>query len=273
MSKGIISVDNGGFSTCVVTENTVKKIPSAKGFYHKRNLESTHGEFDFDVTIDNKRYFAGTLAIESELPIEMHTNSKQQDFFDISTLIAIHQYGYQENYLITPVPIFMHSDSEKAGIINRLKKEWTVKINGLEKTFNIADVRVAPETVSAFWVKRPMGKIRWVDWGSRTIGYGTTLNDGKIMKFLDKESGTFEAKGLEALTSSTPHSLVEYVCGKLTAKWRQTDTVYHIGGGALNQAIIQCFSKYFPKSSVHEDPQMALAKGMFVVSKGVFKIE
>lgn len=272
MSKGIISVDNGGFTTCVQTANVMKKIPSAKGMYHERRLKSTHGEFDFDVTIEGKRYFAGTLAVESRLPVEMHTESKQQDFFDISTLIAIHQYGFQENYLITPVPIFMHNEDEKNGVITRLKKEWTVTINDVEKSFVIADVKVAPETVSAFWVKRPQGKVRWVDWGSRTIGYGTTLNDGRSMRFLDKESGTFEDKGLEALKNITPHDLVEYVCGRLTAKWKKNDTVYHIGGGALDKRIIQNFSKYFPNSQVHENPQMALAIGMYILAKGVFQI-
>lgn len=272
MSKGIISIDNGGYSTCIVTANTSKIIPSAKGLYHDRKLKSVHGEHDFDVIIDGKRYFAGTLAVESELPLEMHTHSKQQDFFDISTLLAIHQYGYLENFLITPVPIFMHNEEEKNGIIERLKKEWNVTVNGVEKQFIISDVKVAPETVSAFWVVRPHGKVRWVDWGSRTIGYGTTLNDGRSMKFLDKESGTFENKGLEALKTSTPQALVDYVCGKLTAKWKQNDTVFHIGGGALNRSIIQYFTNYFPKSQVHKNPQMALAEGMYALSKGVFKI-
>lgn len=269
--EGVIAVDNGGHSTGVVTATIQKIFPSAKGEYIDMPLETVHGAYDFIVNLAGRQYLAGTLAVESELPLQMHSDTKQHMFYDLSTLIAIHQYGYAINYLVTCIPIFMMTNKEeKDGIRKRLMGEWTLTVNGITKTFTIADVKIAPETVVAFWIKRPHGKARWIDWGSRTIGYGTTINDGENMKFLNVESGTFKGKGLEAVTSSY-EALSDFVAGRLLSKWSRDDKVYHIGGGAKNNSLINAISNHFPNSEVHEQPQLSVARGMYILGRGVYE--
>ena len=271
--EGVIAIDNGGHSTGVVTSTLQKLFPSCKGEYTYRPLDSTHGQYDYIVEVNGSKYFAGTLAqYECEFPIQMHSESKQHIFYDLSILIACHQFGYQANHVITCVPIVMVTPEEKQGIAERLKRDWTVTINGETKVFRIADVKVSPETVSAFWVKKPEGTVRWVDWGSRTVGFGTTVNDGEAMKFINKDSGTFHGKGLEAINSSDYNMLANFIAGRLLAKWKPTDKVIHVGGGAKNDKLIEAFNKHFPNSEIHEQPQLAVAKGLYIMGRGVYDL-
>jgi hypothetical protein len=114
------------------------------------------------------------------------------------------------------VPIGMHSQKEKEGRIERLKGEHTIVVNGKSRTFSVMDVKVAPETAVAFWVKEPQGKTRFIDLGSRTIGYATTVLEDGMTRFIDTESGTIDGKGLEALGADyDQQALADYICGRL----------------------------------------------------------
>lgn len=269
-TEGVIAIDNGGKFTKVVTANSFIKFPSEKGEYRERSLVSTHGRFDYIVELEGRKYMCGSLAVECEFPIQMHSDTKQHLFYDLSVLIACHQFGYEVNYVVISIPIYMNTPQEKVGLISRLKREWTVTVNGETRTFVIADVKVAPETVTAFWVTQPTGLVRWVDWGSRTIGYGTTINDGSQMRYLDAQSGTFSKKGLEAIRSNDYTALVDFVAGKLLSMWDKNDRVIHTGGGALVSQIIDHFRTHFPYSEVHENPQLAQAFGMYALGREVY---
>lgn len=200
ITSGTIAIDNGGHSTCVITKNGADKFYSVKGYYGDRKLTEVTGKYDFIVEYKGEKYVMGTLAkYDCKYPLQMHTKSKQHLFFDLSILVAIHQFGYATNYVITSVPIKMHEEKEKNGVIERLIGEHTLTVNGKRKKFSIVDCKVAPETAVAFWIKEPKGKSRFLDLGSRTIGYATTVFEDNVTRFIDTESGTMYGKGLEAL--------------------------------------------------------------------------
>lgn len=275
LNSGLIAVDDGGNSTCVITKDRQEKFPSVKGLYGNRTLTDVKGKHDYIVDYKGERYVMGDLAkFDCQYPLQMHTDTKQNIFFDLSTLVAIHQFGFASNFLITCVPISMHNEKEKLGRISRLLGSHTITVNGYTKTFNIMDVKVAPETAVAFWINEPQGKARFIDLGSRTIGYATTICSDGITRFIDTESGTFKGKGLEALDSDYDHKgLSDYICGRLIANWNEDDTVYLLGGGALDNKLVDSIRRYFPKADIMPNPQMANAIGMYLLGRVAYDME
>lgn len=272
---GVIAIDDGGHSTCVVTRDRKENFYSVKGLYGERTLTSSFGKHDFIVEYMGEKYVAGSLAkYDCAMPLEMHTQTKQHLFYDLSILIAIHQYGYLSNFVVTSVPIEMHTPEEKEGRIERLKKSHRITVNGVTKTFAIADIRVAPETASAYWIDEPKGKTRWLDLGSRTIGYATTINENDINRFIDTESGTFFGKGLEALSKKyDPKGLADFLCGRLIKNWYTDDKVYLLGGGSLDKNLVQYIKTYFPNAEVMDNPQMSNAIGMYRLGKYAYGMD
>jgi plasmid segregation protein ParM len=273
INMGVISIDDGGNTTGVVTKKHHEIFPSVKGFCGDRNLTEATGKHDYIVEYKNEKYVMGTLAkYDCSLPIEMNTKSKQNVFFDLSILVAIHQFGYLSNYLVTSVPIKMYKEEEKLGRINRLKGSHTITVNGIRKTFSITDVTVSPETAVAFWIYQPEGKTRYIDLGSRTIGYATTINEHGENRFIDTESGTYFGKGLEALNEDyDPKGLADYICGRLISIWGRYDIVYLLGGGALDEELVKYIREYFPKAKVMDNPLMSNADAMYQL--GCYKYE
>lgn len=273
-NSGLISIDNGGHSTCVITKEGAENFPSVKGKYGNRTLTKVSGKHDYVVDYQGERYVMGTLAkYDCQYPLQMHTDTKQNLFFDLSTLVAIHQFGYSINYVVTSVPITMHSDEEKQGIVERLIGDHIITVNGSRKSFSVIDVKVAPETAVAFWLKEPHGKSRYIDLGSRTIGYATTIYEDDITRFIDTESGTFNGKGLEALEGDYDQkALADYICGRLISKWKRDDNLYLIGGGALDSQLVGYIRDYFPHATVLDDPQMANALGMYLLGRIAFNM-
>jgi len=274
MNSGVISIDDGGFSTCVVTQHHHEKFYSVKGLHGNRKLTESKGKYDYVVEYGGDLFVMGDLAYyDCKLPLQMHSKSKQHLFFDLSILVGIHQFGYEDNYLITSVPIGMHVESEKNGRIDRLKGKKTITVNGIKKTFNICDVKVAPETAVAYWINEDQGKSRYIDLGSRTIGYATTIFENGVPRFIDGESGTFYGKGLEALGESYDHAgLADFICGRLIKDWSDDDKVYLIGGGALDNKLVECIQRYFPNATPMGNPQMANSIGMYLLGTNAYGI-
>lgn len=272
ISTGIISIDDGGSSTCVVTKDKKESFPSVKGLYGKRTLTESNGKYDYVVEYKGEKYVMGTLAkYDCRYPLEMHTDTKQNLFFDLSILVAIHQFGYSNNFVVTSVPITMHTEEEKTGRRGRLLGSHRITVNGISKTFNIMDVKVAPETAVGFWVNQPKGKSRYIDLGSRTIGYATTIYEDDTTRFIDSESGTYLGKGLEALSDDYDQSaLADYICGRLLAKWNKDDVVYLMGGGALDKELAENIQKYFTKAVVFDNPRMVNSVGMYLLGRNVY---
>lgn len=269
---GLICVDDGGSSTCVVTRSAQEWFPSVKSNYGKRNLISTKGKHDYVVDYLGERYILGTLALyDSKYPLQMHSRSKNDIFFDLSVLTAIHKYGYLSNMLVVTCPIKMLNEDEVKGRIQRLKKTHTITVNGNTKTFAVNDVIVSPETASAYWVTEPKSKVRWIDLGSRTVGYGTTINENGIVRFIDTESGTFFGMGLEGDDQYDPKFLARYICGRLLKIFDTEDLVHLIGGGALDDILVGYIKEYFPNAQVFNgDPRMANALGGYNLGRYEF---
>lgn len=272
MSSGVISIDDGGSSTCVVTRHGQENFPSVKGLLGDRKLTEISSKYDFIVEYKGEKYVMGTLAKnDCKYPLQMHTDSKQNTFYDLSVLTAIHQYGYLTNYLMTSVPISMHNDKEKEGRILRLKGKHTIRVNDITKTFEIEDVKVAPESASAFWINEPKGRNRYIDLGSRTIGYATTLYEHEVTRFIDTESGAFKGKGIEALdVSYNQQALADYICGRLLSMWNPEDDVSLLGGGALDEKLVDAIREYFPKVTALDNPQMSNALGMYLLGRIIY---
>jgi plasmid segregation protein ParM len=266
---GVVAVDDGGYSTGIVTKNNEEMFYSVKGLYGDRTLTTSNSKHDFIVDYLGERYVMGTLAkYDCAMPMEMHTKSKANLFYELSTLVAIHQYGYSSNYLICSTPIKMHTEDEKIARMVGLKKSHTIMVNGITRTFSIDDVKVAPEGVVAYWLHEPKGKARWLDLGSRTIGYGTTINEDDVNRFIDTESGTFFGKGLQALDEQyDAKGLADYICGRLVKVWNTNDKVYLLGGGSLDDKLVMQILKYFPNAEVIDNPQMANARAMYRLGK------
>lgn len=269
LRSGMIVIDDGGNSTCVITKDGQELFPSVKGLYGNRNLTETNGKYDYVVDYKGKRYVMGTIAkLDCRLPLQMHTKSKQNIFFDLSILVAIHKFGYESNFVVTSVPITMHNDDEKIGRTNRLIGDHTITVNGVEKSFNIVDVKVAPETAVAFWISEPHGKTRFLDLGSRTVGYATTVNKDGDIRFIDTESGTLNGKGLEALGDDyDQQALADFICGRLIIDWKESDKVQLLGGGALDEKLVSSIREYFPNAIVLDNPQMSNALGMYFLGR------
>lgn len=275
IGNGVIAIDNGGSSTCVVTKRTQESFPSVKGLYGSRTLTNISGKYDYIVDYKDEKYVMGTLAkYDCPYPLQMHTDTKQHLFFDLSVLVAIHQFGYSVNHLVVSVPISMHSDEEKYGVIKRLIGKHTITVNNHQKSFTIMDVKVAPETAVAFWVREPQGRNRFIDLGSRTIGYATTLYEDGVNRFIDSESGTFKGKGLEALSDSyNQKALSDYICGRLMSIWNPNDNVFLLGGGALDSKLVEGIKSYFPKAVVMDNPKMVNSVGMYLLGRLAYDME
>lgn len=267
MSRGLIVVDDGGHSTGVITKYGQESFPSVKGLYGDRTLTKAKGRYDYIVEYLGEKYVMGTIAkLDCRLPLQMHTKTKQHLFYDLSVLVAIHQFGYLENNLIVSVPIKMHTDDEKNGRIHRLEGKHTVTVNDVTKTFEIVEVKVAPETAVSFWISEPEGKSRYLDLGSRTIGYATTVYEDGDVNFIDTESGTLFGKGIEALGDAYDSiGLADYICGHLLSVWKPDDAIQILGGGALDVALVERIREYFPNAEAIDNPQMANTLGMYML--------
>lgn len=273
----LIAIDDGGYSTAVVTRDVEDMFPSVKSIYgNNRKLTEIVGKHDFIVEYKGNKYVAGTLAqFDSSLPVKMFDESKAHEFFDLSVLISVFLYGGVDNVIIVSVPVDMHTPEEKKARIERLQGTHTMTINNKSKTFYISKVAVAAEGASAYWVNELYGWTKYLDIGSRTVNYASVYNDGDSVRYIDTQSGTFHNKGIEALDKEfDAKGLADYICGRLFSKgWKLDDDIFLLGGGSLNNDLVNEIKRYFPKSKVMEKPLYANAIGMYNLGRYNFGIE
>lgn len=265
---GNIVVDDGGSNTVCVTKHRTEIFPSVKGIYGNRTLTQIKSKYDFIVEYEGETYVLGTLAaVDCDFPIRMFSKSKQHEFFDLSVLVSIHQYGFYDNRLIISVPVKMHTEEEKQGRIKRLLGNHTLKVNGITKSFLISDVKVSAESTTPYFINQPSDESHYIDIGSRTINFSKIINMNGDFRLIDTASGTFFDKGLESLGDAfNAKALGDYICGQLLAKWNPDSKVYLLGGGALNQELVDRIKTYFPNSEVMKNPLTANAEGMYILA-------
>jgi plasmid segregation protein ParM len=185
----IIGADGGNYETKIVTPNGAFKFRSCLGEYRDFNIDKgLLTEDDMVFEYNGKKGFAGTLAeSESTFIREMAGDTKAHEDALIRILIGIHRFASGgEHDIIVGQPIRKHK-AEKEHIVRMLKKEHTITVNGITKTFTIRNVNVAPEGAAAYWcLKENIEKVRIIDVGSGTVNC-STINEGR---FIDRDSFT-----------------------------------------------------------------------------------
>lgn len=275
--SGIIAIDNGGEYTKVLTDSfkTPKVITSTKSFGSDGHFSRNIKEGDFDVVYDGQRYFFGSLVRHA--PDDLITGlgqTKDHIFFIISTLLAIHQYGYDINYvsLSTPLKEYLEEDNEQ--LEQKLVGTHTLEVNGETKTFEIMAIEVAPEALVAFYNQKPTGKVRWIDFGSRTVNTGTTyFEEGwEDPDFFEDEQGTIIDKGLSLEKGVNYNKYVLTVQNYLgKKKWKNDDRIKIIGGGGEIQELVDAFTSLYPNAEVITDPQIEQVKGLYEFAKAIYQ--
>lgn len=274
-TSGVIAVDNGGLNTKILSEEMEKPVTiSSRKAYGHNNLRLTKslGEGSYKVKWNDKYYFFGSLILESDAEMSGYTNTKAKPFFILSILQAVALYGFDKNKVVTCTPFSRYTDEERGNIENMLLGKHSLEINDVEYDFEIEEVLVASETSPAFFVDMPEGKVRWLDLGSRTVGYSTShyVPDEEILDLLDKESNTIEKEGLDInrLHDATVEKFREYVDNlskELNRKWDEDDYIVVFGGGALNENLMTALQEVYTNTVIADDPLTLQVRGMLEI--------
>lgn len=273
-TTGVIAIDNGGYNTKILSESMSHpvSISSRKAYGHNRfKFQTTYPEGTYKIYWEGKWYFMGMLVLESRNHLTGYTHSKATDYFILSILQAIALYGFDVNKVVTSTPISRYSEEEIEAITNRLLGTHELEINGKQYSFEIEDVIVAPETSTAFFALMPEGKVRWLDLGSRTVGYATTINENGFFMPVELESGTIEKEGLDIRGDITDFSeYVENLSSDLNRVWDTEDYIIAFGGGAVIPELVSELKSRYPNLNVAEDPLFLLVKGMYELGLQTF---
>lgn len=275
MTSGIIAIDNGGYNTKVLSGNLSEPIviSSKKAFGHNNlSLGASYPEGTYKVLWNDEYYFFGSLLHESTSFMNGFVNTKSKDYFILSALHAIALWGYDINYVVTSVPIARYTLEETEKITQRLLGKHSLVINDVEHVFTVKDVLVAPETSSAFFAETPDGYTRWLDLGSRTIGYATINADLESDSWfpIERESGTIEKEGLditriaeEAKTVRDFERYVESFSTELNRSWKDDDVVIVFGGGALIPKLVEAVQNIYVNAVVPNEPHLLQVRGLY----------
>lgn len=295
ITEGIVAVDNGGVNTKVFTEDMDKPIviDSRKAYGHNnfRMQSNSYPEGTYKIKWKGKHYFFGWLMNQSRRKLSGYTTTKSTDYFILSVLQSCALYGYDVNFVLTNTPISRYSDEEIELITNRLVGEHELEINDVMHKFTIDQVIVAPETSIASYFHKPIGIHRWLDLGSRTVGYASTIGD-EFGNFTPMEgedefsspSGTIEKEGLDIRNvldkdgDELKSYLVEYVeniYNHLSPIWEDDDPVTAFGGGALVPELIEELQKRYINLAVDEDPLTLQVRSMlnYAIENDIFQLE
>lgn len=277
VTRGIIAVDNGGHNTKILTESMAEpvSISSRKAYGHNDlRLRKSYSEGTYKIKWEDQYYFFGSLILEADGEMNGFTNTKANSFFILSILQAVALYGYDKNIVVTCTPYSRYTTTEINNITKKLIGHHVLEINEEEYEFEIEDVLVTSETSTAFFVDMPEGKIRWLDLGSRTVGYTTSyyIEEDGILDLLDRESGTIEKEGLDItkLSGATVGRFKQYVenlAKELNRFWDESDHIVVFGGGAMNPNLIEAVKEYYTRAIIAENPLYAQVLGMLEVAK------
>ncbi|TVX86058.1 ParM/StbA family protein [Paenibacillus agilis] len=276
---GIIVIDNGGFNTKILSQDMESPIviDSKKAFGHNNynNFKSANDypEGTYKIKWKGKYYFLGLLALRSRRELTGFTSTKSTDFFILSVLQSCALWGYDINYIMTSTPYLRYSIEEQELINSRLRGDHEIEINNKVYMFSIAESVVAPEALIASYANKKQGIHRWLDLGSRTVGFASTQGYGDFFDSIGGDScGTIEKEGLEitrVLEDKEGEELrehlseyVENIYNYLSPIWDDNDNITAFGGGALEPILIEELQKRYPNLEVDEDPLTLQVRGM-----------
>lgn len=273
---GVIAIDNGGQNTKLLSEVMESPLAffSRLGFGSDLGVFSTNNMKDdgetHSIVYQGEYYFTGLLLHQAEGELNGFVDNKDDDFFILNILRAVALYGFDINYVATCVPIsqFKKFDDE---IMRKLVGKHTIEINNMVYEFEIVEVKVFMETISGAAYSYPEGKTRWLDLGSRTVGYATTVVEDGVVQPIKKESGTIEKEGLNIKRVTSWKAYVNNIAKELR-KWDREDNVVAFGGGALIEPLVAELQKYFPNLEVAEDPLFLQVKGLLEMGMQYFAL-
>ena len=299
----IIGMDLGrGYTKAYSEYNEQKKSCLFKSVIGLgRNLDFSLYDQPIFIEQDKESYFAGMLAEkEGYTPTRNSKDSKTTTTAEKLLYAALNEVAIADKVkLMLGVPYKIFKKSTLSEVTEKYKdKEVTIKdkINGGYKNIKIVDVKIFREGDAALmWevkdkcaTEKPTGivsvgfrttEISYFDKGlkfndkrSKTIELGNRsalefvqnkLEDQNIMKDLNEID---TSNDYEALKKNAYESLSERISQEIEDNWINLDEmdVYISGGTALNME----FDKDF---KLVDDPQMATAKGLYLVGTRIFK--
>lgn len=270
----ILGIDAGNHYVKVAGERSLMKFRSNICEWFERDIEEQFGDDDMEFTINNRRGYAGSIAMfEDEFGDgTRYGNTKAHDDAYTRILLAIHRYvSYFEHEathisLVTGQPISRHKQDEKDTIIRSLVGHHTIDVNHMPYNITISNVAVAPEGSAAFWsiLHSVTGTVRILDIGSGTIN-AATIHDSR---HINKESDTFNF-GMETISNQDHEKIATGIVRNITKlRWQQNDKVYVCGGAA--EDLVPYIQNSFPNATLMENHLYANALGFYRLAQGAF---
>lgn len=278
ITSGVIAVDNGGYNTKVFAEGMDAPISfSSKKAYGHDNKLTVYDEKSMKIEWNDEIYFTGILMLDSRSHLTGYTDSKATDYFILNTLLAVALYGFEDNLLITTVPYSRYNDEEIEAITGRLQGEHTLIINDQEYNFEISEVEIGSEAMLACHAVETEGLVRWLDLGSRTVGYASSFFD-ETYHPLTSMTGTIEGEGLDIRNiPKTKEEFKRYVGHfipeLIRMNWDYNDSIIAFGGGALHDELIEVLQEKFPNLKVADDPLHLQVLGMYTFAVNYVWVE
>lgn len=255
----IVGVDAGRDNVKIYTPQYVIKFPSTLATYRERDIESEPKEHEYIIEYQGRKWFGGYLAkIEGLHQITFKRESKAHEQTIINILTALTNFDESEFKIITGIPIQSPKEDKKA-LLKLLNGKHEIIVNGESYKFTIT-AEVAKEGAGGFWANPQEGKIRILDFGSRTVNYATIDN----YSYIDKESGTFDF-GFNSDKVLDIEGMVLSITTNLERYWKPTDKVLLIGGGGT--IALPYVKKYYANVSLINNPIMANAKGFYNIGE------
>ncbi|MFJ7982401.1 ParM/StbA family protein [Lysinibacillus xylanilyticus] len=274
LTVGVIAVDNGGENVKVFSETMDNPIHfgSAKAKGKKKDLldpilpPELHS---YVVEWKDKIYLTNYRVTQSKYGMTGFKDSKKDDFFVLSTLIAVAKYGYDINYLCTSIPFKNWNETECDALEELYIGEHDIIIDTVPYHFEIAGVLVVAEAQAGHKHLQVEGKSTLLEIGSRTVGFATNMletKDGKkVTDFpIREKSGTLPRKGL-TISNVTDEEYEDYtsdIYAEISDIIDENDKVVAFGGGVLNEEIKKGLANEFKNITFADDPLYVQVRGM-----------
>jgi plasmid segregation protein ParM len=274
-----LGVDAGNYMVKVSGEKGLMNFISAIGEARQINLQQVHGEDDMYFEYQGETGFAGSLALyESEFggsimgDSKAHTDTKLRVLISIHRYISLYQIEEKEFDIVIGQPIAKHIHDEKSRMKEMLKGWQTIVVNGVEKSFNIRNIEVAAEGVSAYWSNPISGLVRILDIGSGTVNYSTVYEK----RYIDKDSGTLQF-GVNTNKTNNLQALSRGIATHVLKKWDAQDKVFIVGG--IAEQILPHIKGYFPNAEIlypiynqqYANPIFANAIAFYIVGVNIYE--
>lgn len=281
----VLGIDAGNYKIKTVAKYGSHTFSSAICDWFQRDIEETFGD-DLEFEIDGRLGYMGDIAKHEDTfgGEIMYSDSKAHDDSKVKVLISIH--GYLKHYniqchnvsIIVGQPIGQHNQKEKEFIQDMLKGYHECKINGIQYSIRINDIRVAGEGSGAFWSSPTEGKIRIIDLGSGTCNM-VSIIDKKVIN----TSSTSLNFGVETGKNKRDFESMArgIIRGATRLQWKKEDKLLIIGGVA-NEILPYIKSHFIDadvmipilrcnNENIAVNPTYANAVGFYNIARGIYE--